>query len=81
MRLVEGIGIGMGLPVKYYTPAVWKRHMKLTGDKDMSRGMAARLWPDRADWLKRKGDHDKAEAALIAQASIELERKRVGDAA
>ena len=66
MRLVEGIAVGLGLPVTFYTPPVWKRGMgMLTKDKDYSRALAARLWPDRAAWVARVKDHDQAEAALI----------------
>ena len=68
MKLVEGICVGLGLQVHYVTPPTWKRAMGLIKkDKDYSRAVALRLWPDRAGWLKLKGDHDKAEAALIGQ--------------
>jgi crossover junction endodeoxyribonuclease RuvC len=65
--MAEGVAIGLGLRVRRLTPAVWKRTMKLNSDGDMSRAMAARLWPDRAGWLNTKISHNLAEAALLAR--------------
>ena len=76
MRLVEGIAIGLGLPVMYYTPPAWKRGVGLISkDADYSRALALRLWPTRAEWLARKSDHNEAEAALIAYHHILTLRK------
>jgi hypothetical protein len=49
------------------TPTTWKRAMGLSSDKNASRAMAIRLWPDRGDWFKRVKDADRAEAALMAE--------------
>lgn len=67
MYLCQGIAVGLGMRVKLVTPAAWKRKMGLTSDKERSRAEALRLWPECAHLFKRKGDHDRAEAALLAQ--------------
>ena len=50
-------------------PIVWKRHMMLVGkDKEASRNKARVMFgPANAHLLDKKGDHNKAEAALIAR--------------
>lgn len=76
-RLVEGIAIGIGLPVVRYTPAQWKGRAGLTKrDKDYSRKMAAERWPTRAGWLTRKLDHDRAEAALLGWVHLDGHGRR-----
>jgi hypothetical protein len=76
MRLVEGIAVGLGLRVAYYTPPAWKRGVGLlTKDADYSRALAARLWPKRSSWVARKSDHNEAEAALIGYHHLQTLRK------
>lgn len=65
--LAEGICAGLGIAPTLVTPAKWKRDMKLSSDKEISRRMALGLWPAAAARFKRKMDHDRAEAALIAK--------------
>lgn len=48
----------------YVTPQAWKKHFKLTSDKEESRAMAARLYPTVDLHLKKYAD--RAEALLIA---------------
>ena len=64
--VVEGVLAGLGWPMHTVTPARWKRDLGLSKDKGASRAMAARLWPDRAEWFARVKDDGRAEAALIA---------------
>lgn len=68
-----GIGFGMwplyfasrGWPVEIIKPGIWKKAEGLTGKgKEASRAKALSRWP-RAD-LKRKKDHNRAEALLLA---------------
>jgi len=74
MHLCIGISIGLGLRVTELTPPVWKRKMKLlTLDKDASRLLALRRYPNRADWLKRALDHNRADAALIGQTWLDMQ--------
>lgn len=46
-------------------PATWKKHFKLTADKELSRALATRMFPDAPLHLKK---HDgRAEALLIGR--------------
>jgi len=75
--IVEGVIAAVTNNVIYVRPQSWKRHFNLTQDKDASRNMAMSLWPDKADWFKRKKDDGRAEAALIGLWGIENENKAV----
>jgi len=54
------------LPLKYVTPALWKKHFNLSRDKGVSRGVAMQRFPDQAQQFSRVRDDGRAEAALIA---------------
>jgi crossover junction endodeoxyribonuclease RuvC len=68
------IGIGMGawlcilaalqMPHTRIRPHVWKKAMGLKAEKEQARGRAIQLFP-QAD-LRRKKDHGRAEALLLA---------------
>lgn len=68
------------------TPAVWKRHFGLSGHKnltqgqvkEMSRALALKRFPAAADLLKRKKDHNRAEAALLALYGVEVILPKMG---
>jgi hypothetical protein len=47
-------------------PAVWKRALNLSSDKIESLELARSLYPQVAGQLKRKKDHNRAEALLLA---------------
>lgn len=49
----------------YVTPAQWKKHFKLTSDKELSRALAVRLFPGAPLHLKKHAD--RAEALLLAR--------------
>ncbi len=55
------------IPVRLVTPSVWKRHWNLlkTG-KEESRQLALKLLPEANSFLRRKLDHNRADATLIA---------------
>lgn len=57
----------VGLRTFYVSPITWKRSFKLGKDKDLSRLRASQLFPEDAHFWPNKGDHDRAEAALIAR--------------
>lgn len=65
-----GIVIGcvqtLGFDTVFVTPQRWKKALGLSSDKDDSRLMASRLWPDNIDSFSRKKDDGRAEAALLA---------------
>lgn len=56
-----------GVEATMVGPAVWKRALGLVGpNKNNSIDLALDLCPDAGKWLKRKKDHNRAEAVLIA---------------
>jgi len=58
----------LGIPGTLVVPRVWKAYYDLVGpDKEQSRQLALELYPDAAIYLKRKKDHQRAEAILIAR--------------
>lgn len=63
----------MGWPPVLYRPADWKRYFGLTKkrgeekDKDASRTLALKLYPEAERFLTRKKDHNRAEAILITR--------------
>jgi len=48
------------------SPRKWKRFLGLTSDKDTSRELAITYFPGMMPLLKRKKDHNRAEALLLA---------------
>ena len=54
-----------GLPVHLVTPSVWKKHFSLSRDKEESRALAIRLFPEAPLGLKKYSD--RAEALLMAR--------------
>lgn len=52
------------IPTTYVTPTEWKRHFKLTSDKEEARALAIKMFP--AAELHLKKHIDRAEALLIA---------------
>lgn len=63
---VCGAAAGAGIPVTQVLPSVWKKHFKMTSDKDKCRLFAMDVFPDWKATFKRKMDHGRAEACLIA---------------
>lgn len=54
-----------GFELTQVHPATWKKHFKLTADKELSRALAQRLYPAAPLHLKK---HDgRAEALLLAR--------------
>lgn len=66
MYMAQGAAAALRMNRFQPTPSSWKRVMNLTPDKERSRAEALRLWPASAHLFKRKMDHDRAEAALLA---------------
>jgi len=54
-----------GLELSYVSPVSWKKHFKLVSDKEQSRALAVRMFPEAPLHLKK---HDgRAEALLLAR--------------
>lgn len=85
----EGCGVLRGviaaseIPVAFVTPATWKRHFRLSQDKDESRKRAIELFPSVAREFARVKDDGRAEAALIARWFAETSPllRNIGEAA
>lgn len=67
---VRGVVQALGVPVHLVSPTSWKRHFKLSADKEKARALAVRLWPS-SEHFERKKDHNRAEAALLARFGAE----------
>lgn len=52
--------------VSYTTPQTWKQYHGLSFNKDQCLIMARQLFPEAEYMLRRKKDHNRAEALLIA---------------
>lgn len=65
--LVKGVIGALEIPTHRVTPGRWKKHFRLSSDKEEARALALRLFPACADSFARKKDHGRAEAALIAR--------------
>lgn len=69
---------GKGIPFHFVVPQKWKRDLGLLGEgKEASRQLALKLYPQAAPFLKRKKDHDRAEALLLAHWGL-MNPKRIG---
>lgn len=64
--ILVGVVSALRIPVAFVNPGVWKRYFHLPKDKEESRALALRKWPEQAQVFKRKMDEGRAEAALIA---------------
>jgi len=64
---VIGIAASRHIPLHYVTPSKWKRAMGLDNTAEKSRLMAIDLYPSFSAQLKRKGDHNRAEAILLGR--------------
>jgi hypothetical protein len=57
---------GLLVPMEEPTPQTWKKTFGLNADKERSRALALKLFPERAELFKFKKNHGRAEAALVA---------------
>ena len=64
--IIHGVAGALRLPLTLVTPNQWKAFHGLRGpDKEASRQLAIRKWPEHNKHLDRKKDADRAEALLI----------------
>ncbi len=63
---LQAMLVAFEIPTTTISPAIWKRKLGVTSDKDETRRRASQLFPRFADqWALKKHD-GRAEAALIA---------------
>ena len=69
----QAIGVvgALKIPAHFVTPGKWKKHYRLSADKEECRARALQLFPACAEHFARKKDHGRAEAALIAKFGAE----------
>ncbi len=75
--VIEGVFGAEAVPVRFITPAWWKRRAGVPPGidmKDKARSIAIGRWPALAETFARVKDHDRAEAALIGLAYLEDRR-------
>lgn len=65
LGVVEGVALGASIPVRYVSPAKWKKALGLSKDKGVSRRRAIETWPALSPQFARVKDDGRAEAALI----------------
>lgn len=70
-----GVLAAFGVRIVNVTPTKWKKHHRLSADKEECRRKAIERWPQWAWAFKRKLDADRAEACLIALWFIEQQAK------
>ncbi len=68
--IVEGVLAGCRAGYNSILPRFWKEHFGLSKkDKEASIELARKIFPKMGEKLKRKCDHNRAEALLLAQYS------------
>lgn len=65
--MLEGIALGLGIPYRIYSAALWKRCAGVTSNKTLCRNKAMKLWPGSADQFRLVKHDGRADAALLAQ--------------
>ena len=69
----EAVGAGvcaaLGLPCEDVTPVRWKKTLMdgMAKEKEASVAKALQLWPQVGHLLKRRKDHNRADAMLLAE--------------
>jgi crossover junction endodeoxyribonuclease RuvC len=63
--IIHGVAGALRLPLTLVTPTQWKGYHRLSANKEASRELAIRKWPEHNRHLGRKKDGDRAEALLI----------------
>lgn len=69
---VIGVCQALKIPTHFVAPQRWKKHFRLSADKDDSRRRATEYWPDRPELFAKKKHDGRAEAALIARYGSEV---------
>jgi hypothetical protein len=64
--LVHGVLVSQNIKIQTVKPLIWKGALGLDADKSKAIAKAVNLFPESAPFLKRKKDHGRAEALLLA---------------
>jgi hypothetical protein len=62
-RVVLGVLAALAVPTHLVSPSRWRRHFGLDADKERSRALALRYWPNRSHLFGRKKDQGRAQSA------------------
>jgi hypothetical protein len=65
---IEGVIAAHEIPISYVQPRVWQKAVELRGGdtKEASRLRAMELFPAYAEKFRRKKDHGRSDASLVA---------------
>jgi hypothetical protein len=72
---VHGALAMAGVKIEKVKPQVWKAALGLDSDKTLSLKLALKIFPESEKYLKRKMDHGRAEAILLAWFAFKNLRK------
>lgn len=75
---IRGVLAALQIPRRYVEPSVWKRHFKLTADKDAARRRASELLPQHAHLWPLKKHDGRAESALITYYGAQQQGAEIG---
>ena len=76
--VAHGIFAAHGIRIETITPQAWKKATGLLKtEKDAARFWAMNKWPRQANWFERVKDSGRADAAAIAWAGLQLERREL----
>lgn len=78
--VLYGVIVALKIQHAIVSPQMWKKAMKATSDKDLSRRLACERFPGFTNQFSRKKDHGRAEAALIAAYAYALDRGAIAPA-
>ena len=67
LGVILGVLGALELPFLMVPPTRWKKAAGLGKDKDESRTLALRYWPEAAAFLQRKKDNNRSDALLLAR--------------
>jgi len=70
--ILLGALAALGVPVTKVHPTVWKKAMRVNSGKDGARQRASEIFPQCAATWKRKKDHGRAEAVLVAAYGVRV---------
>lgn len=65
LGLFTGIATALGADIKLISPVTWKKSLKVSKDKELSRSLAMELFPHLSGELKLKKHHNRAESLLL----------------